>query len=536
MTLPTALSGGDVGHLSDHDTLHTVYNETLTDLDTRYVTKGGSDSNDGLTWETAFLTVAAAIADLPTRGTGGTLAHNGTIHIGPGSFTESNPLEVNNGISFIGSGVQIPEGGTEPATTILGSNNYHLFAPTGVYTDFSFAVLFDTLRLDGTGIVGAFDLLQLRKGGFNCRVDNVTFRDSPRDGVRFIENAITAMVIGCTWVRITGACVYFECNGGLGDLQIIHSEADDIGSFLFVEHTSAGQGNTVGVFGLKAESDSDGEQFNVIHLKPRTAGGGDPVYMDIQDVVAAQTGPGDGGYAICFEESQAGSASVWALRNLNGQSYQYAFASDKTGQTSQDAGLRFGLFADLASFNYDSPAIELDGVSIDVGDGTPESVVGRPLGSLFLRRDGGASTTLYVKTSDPLVASQGTLTMDTQPTDTNTMTVDTKVYTFQDTLTDVDGNVNIGGSLAQAKLNIVAAFDLSGVAGTDYALSMTAHPSVDMATFISNDSILTAAKKGTAGDSLATTETFTAGTNIFDADILGTTTAGDDGDTGWTAK
>jgi hypothetical protein len=33
------------------------------------------------------------------------------------------------------------------------------------------------------------------------------------------------------------------------------------------------------------------------------------------------------------------------------------------------------------------------------GSGTPESVVTAPIGSLFLRSDGGASTTLYVKES-----------------------------------------------------------------------------------------------------------------------------------------
>ncbi len=33
------------------------------------------------------------------------------------------------------------------------------------------------------------------------------------------------------------------------------------------------------------------------------------------------------------------------------------------------------------------------------GTGTPEAVVTAPIGTLYLRADGGASTTLYVKTS-----------------------------------------------------------------------------------------------------------------------------------------
>jgi hypothetical protein len=124
------------------------------------------------------------------------------------------------------------------------------------------------------------------------------------------------------------------------------------------------------------------------------------------------------------------------------------------------------------------------------------------------------------------VKAQGTLTMDTNPTDADTMTVGAKVYTFETTLTDVDGNIKIGATLADTKANVVAAFDLSGTAGTDYALSMTAHPSVDVAAFSGDDMILTAHVAGTGGNSIATTETFIAVTNIFDGTTLGTTTAG----------
>ena len=39
-------------------------------------------------------------------------------------------------------------------------------------------------------------------------------------------------------------------------------------------------------------------------------------------------------------------------------------------------------------------------LSIETGNGTPEGVVSANVGTLFLRLDGGASTTLYVKESD----------------------------------------------------------------------------------------------------------------------------------------
>ena len=124
--------------------------------------------------------------------------------------------------------------------------------------------------------------------------------------------------------------------------------------------------------------------------------------------------------------------------------------------------------------------------------------------------------------------SQGELTLDVIPVDTNTMTVDAKVYTFLDVITDADGDIFIGANVAATQANIVAAFDLSGVAGTDYGLNMTAHPTVDFAAFAADLGILTAKTPGAAGDTIVTTETFGPVTDIFDAVTLGTERAGSD--------
>lgn len=132
------------------------------------------------------------------------------------------------------------------------------------------------------------------------------------------------------------------------------------------------------------------------------------------------------------------------------------------------------------------------------------------------------------------IAAEATLTMDTEPLDGDDYTIDAKTYTFQTTLTDVDGNVDIGGSLAQAKLNLVAAMDKSGVDGTDYADAMTVHPTVDVATFIADDAVLTVKVAGRAGNLIALAETFDEVTNIFDGAFFGVTTQGADADeAGW---
>jgi len=129
------------------------------------------------------------------------------------------------------------------------------------------------------------------------------------------------------------------------------------------------------------------------------------------------------------------------------------------------------------------------------------------------------------------VAAVGTLTIDTKPIDGDTLTIDSEVYTYQDTLTNVAGNVAIGATLATAQENIVAAVARADGYGTKYAAATDQHPTVTMADFASDDALLTARTPGAAGDAIATTETFDEGTNVFDATTLGAVTTGIDADT-----
>lgn len=130
------------------------------------------------------------------------------------------------------------------------------------------------------------------------------------------------------------------------------------------------------------------------------------------------------------------------------------------------------------------------------------------------------------KTPVNAVASQGTLTMDTQPTADDTMTIGTKTYTFTaDGTAAADGEIDVGADLADAKTLVVAA--INGTDGIN-----TAHTQVTAAAFSGDDMVITASTKGVAGDLIATTETFTAATNVFDAATLGTTTAGVNGTPG----
>ena len=52
-----------------------------------------------------------------------------------------------------------------------------------------------------------------------------------------------------------------------------------------------------------------------------------------------------------------------------------------------------------AALAFTAERIALNGIGIVTGTSTPEGAVTAPVGSLFLRTDGGAGTTLYVKES-----------------------------------------------------------------------------------------------------------------------------------------
>ena len=85
---------------------------------------------------------------------------------------------------------------------------------------------------------------------------------------------------------------------------------------------------------------------------------------------------------------QLGGNSIQVSLNSNGTSYQnlaiQASGGDLIVGSSSSSGIRFRASGGAAIFS---------------GTGTPEAAVTAPIGSLFLRTDGGAGTTLYVKES-----------------------------------------------------------------------------------------------------------------------------------------
>lgn len=109
------------------------------------------------------------------------------------------------------------------------------------------------------------------------------------------------------------------------------------------------------------------------------------------------------------------------------------------------------------------------------------------------------------------VKAIGTLTGSVVPSNLDTVTIGGKVYTWQTTLTNVDGNVLIGGTLAAALTNLKAAINLAAGGGTTYAASTTAHTTVDATTLTGTTLQVDAKLTGTAGNAITTTKSWTNG-------------------------
>ena len=108
------------------------------------------------------------------------------------------------------------------------------------------------------------------------------------------------------------------------------------------------------------------------------------------------------------------------------------------------------------------------------------------------------------------VAAAGVLTFTGNATDLETVTIDGKVYTFDDSsLDDIDGHVLIGASASDSIDNLIAAITLGAGVGTLYATSTTLHPTVTAAAGTGDTMDATAKEAGFLGNAIATIEGIT---------------------------
>lgn len=155
-----------------------------------------------------------------------------------------------------------------------------------------------------------------------------------------------------------------------------------------------------------------------------------------------------------------------------------------------------------AAMDFDLTGVVIDGETVSIGADVYEFLADA---AQSLTVPGNLPVDIEADTLKSIV----TLTIDTQVSAGDTMTIEGVGYTFvPEGTANADGEVGIGTDLATCQAAIVAAIN-----GTDgYNI---AHPLVSCAAFVSDDAVITVFVGGTAGDAYTVTESFTAGTNVF---------------------
>jgi len=165
------------------------------------------------------------------------------------------------------------------------------------------------------------------------------------------------------------------------------------------------------------------------------------------------------------------------------------------------------------------------------GNGVPGASAG-PKGTMYLRQDGGAGTTLYIReAAGAPVAATNTLTLTGLPIANETITLDNTTYTFVATPTAAY-EVQIGADASATIDNLIAAMQAGAGAGTVYGTGTAAHPTVTVAAGAGDTMTLTANTPGATGSLIETSEILTEGNFTYDNMYGGV----DDDGTGWVAK
>jgi hypothetical protein len=385
----------------------------LSDATIRYVSASGRDANDGKSWLSAKATVASAVSSLPSTAPPSPV-HFGTVYVGPGKFVETaTPIEFNAELHLVcaSSG----DGGFGQGTLIqLGDNrNTALFSytPSFAYADgYAHYLQVDNCTFDGNSATNptAPALVQVYNGGFQNTFRNVGFQNANTYALRLENHAVNFSCYSCTWggIRGNGGAVYLnDVVGGnvvsFYDAQIDNSGVDPI--YITQTDRDTGGSNVITFVNLKAEATIGSTNHkHIITVAPRPGGGGHPMNISVVGLTSVNT-IGSGAYAL-YEASAPGYGANWEITGVNACGYKGAFFSAKTGQTSAGVQIKH-LFASVPFQNtgavYDyTPDVELSGgPAILTGIGSPQANIAARVGALYLRIDGGPSSTLYVKES-----------------------------------------------------------------------------------------------------------------------------------------
>ncbi len=363
----------------------------------RYVRADGKDTNDGRTPASAKRSVAAAVKSLPEEGSGTTARKSGDVYIGPGLFVEDDtPIECSANIRFHGSGLPLyngPAGGEYGGTVVMLADNSktHLFAPRDSFDDWAHAVIFESMLLDGNKAKneGEFDLIRLKRPGFNTAVRDVLLINAPRTGID-----IDAAASNFYMFNVSGSDCrkhFFRYAGGPATnnvaIAMFGIQIDDCGEYpIQIDHNSFGSGHFA-VYSLETEATRTDQHRAVIRYSPIKGGNG--LYLTLDNIAAWKAGEVKGtDESVVLIENGDGAGPRTAYRSLINDGYDWVYRDLKTGINSRHR--------EQAMFGSGmETSMQLGPVIWSTTDVGPNGQVVAPPGSLCSKTDG----TLWIKSS-----------------------------------------------------------------------------------------------------------------------------------------
>ena len=265
------------------------------------------------------------------------------------------------------------------------------------------------LKVDGSGTPF------LPWGAWDNMITNAYVAQTGSDGMQFIGGASDTMVTTCYVLANGGHSIYSEEPGnqfhgcyvggcaGYGfynispqQLRICGARIRETNGGIYITNTTASGPFHISDVGIKNASQAANNTTDGIVIDPAfpLRGG------TIADITFNTNYEGTGNlmrYGVNIADANAIGVSVSGLT----EGYVGGSAVFGTAIAAPDLGTNtIWDYGDLIQPNIGAKVrFGPSGPFISQGTGTPEGVVTAPVGSLFLRADGGVSTTLYVKTS-----------------------------------------------------------------------------------------------------------------------------------------
>jgi hypothetical protein len=380
----------------------------LFDATVLYVSATGNDANPGTSWAFPKRTVAAAVNALPLS-VGGVASHTGTVNIGPGTFVETaTPIEFNADIHLVCAASGDNGEGVNNATVIqLGSGrNTSLFSYTSAYSmanGYAHFLQADHCMFDGNkgSNSSAPALIKIWNGGYQNSFHEVGFQNAHGVALQIDNQAVNFSCFVCTFAGNDGGAFYLNDLVGANVVSFYDTQIDNSGvnPILITQAlTDTGGSNIATFINTKFEATTGVvNHAHVIDFTPPSSSG-NPFSINIMGLTAENT-IGSGTFAI-FQENQGGYGANWNIQGVNVGGYTGAFKNNKNGAISNNGEIKHLIDSDTANLYESSPDIQVSGgAGIYSGLGTPVGNVAACIGSVYMRLNGGVSTTLYVKQS-----------------------------------------------------------------------------------------------------------------------------------------